>query len=119
MPKKVTTAPKEAEAVTEETESLVDFKLIAIALVSTVLELTRLAPKAGDWGYVQELSQYQIGDLVANISDRFADEDCLNRVGTVLEIRESDIEIRCLDGVSRCAIARTGTYIAAKGERNG
>jgi hypothetical protein len=114
----MTSKKKTEEVVVTEEVIAVDLKIIAIALVSTTLELTRLAPKAGDYGYLQALSEYEVGDLVVNIADVFADEDCLDRVGTVLEIRENEVEIRRLDGLTRCAIGRASTYIAAKGVEN-
>ncbi len=113
------TSKKRAEdLVVAEEGSAIDLKIIAIALVSTTLELARFAPKAGDYGYLQALSEYEVGDLVVNIADVFADEDCLDRVGTVLEIRENEVEIRRLDGLTRCAIGKSSTYIAAKGVAN-
>jgi hypothetical protein len=96
----------------------IDLKQIAIALVSRTLDLVRFAPKASEWGYVVSLKECEVGDLVVNVSDVYANEDCLDRVGTVLEIRDDAIEIRRLDGLTRCAIAKSGTYLAAKGGEN-
>lgn len=96
----------------------IDLKQIAIALVSRTLDLVRFAPRASEWGYVVSLTEYEVDDLIVNVSDVYADEDCLDRVGTVLEIRDDAIEIRRLDGLTRCAIAKSGTYIAAKGGKN-
>jgi hypothetical protein len=86
-----------------------DFTLIAIALASMTINAFRSATLS---------AEYEVGDLVVNISDVFFNEGCLDRVGTVLEIRDDAIEIRRLDGVGRCAIAKSGTYLAAKGGGN-
>jgi hypothetical protein len=91
---------------TKKTETPIDFSLMAIALTSMTLGALKFAPLS---------TEYEVGDLVVNVSDVFANEDCLDRVGTVLEIREDGVEIRLLDGVGRCAIAKSGTYLAAKG----
>ena len=90
----------------KKVENPVDFSLIAIALVSMTINAFKSSPLS---------AEYEVGDLVVNISDVFFNEDCLDRVGTVLEIREDGIEICRLDGVGRCAIAKSGTYLAAKG----
>lgn len=90
----------------KKVENPVDFSLIAIALVSMTINAFKSTPLP---------AEYEVGDLVVNISDVFLNEDCLDRVGTVLEIRDNVIEIRRLDGVGRCAIAKSGTYLAAKG----
>jgi hypothetical protein len=99
----------------KKAENPVNFSLIAIALTARTNDAIRMAQKAGDRDYIQSISEYAIGDLVVNISDVLADEDCLDRVGTILEIREGEVEIRRLDGVTRCVISAIGTYLAAKG----
>jgi hypothetical protein len=100
-------------------ENPINFSLIAIALTKRTLDAIRLAQKAGDRDYIQSLSEYAIGDLVAGTSDVLDGEDCLSRVGTVLEIRENEVEIRRLDGVGRSAIPLSNIYLAAKGANNG
>ena len=112
----MTSKKKVEEVVVVAEEAIaVDLKIIAIALTKRTVDAIRLAQKAGDRDYIQSLSEYAIGDLVVSTSDVFDGEDCLDRVGVVLEIRESEIEIRRLDGVGRSVIPLSNIYLAAKG----
>ena len=102
----------------KKAENPIDFTLIAIALVQKTHDANRMSLRAGDRDYIQSSAEYAIDDLVVNTSDIFLDERCLDRVGTVLEIRDGEIEVRRLDGVTRCVIPAIGTYVAAKGVKN-
>lgn len=100
----------------KKTENPIDLRPIAIALTTMTTDVIRLANRVGDRDYIQSISEYAIGDLVVNISDVLASEDCLDRVGTVLEIREGEVELRRLDNTTRCVVLTTGTYLARKNE---
>lgn len=104
---------------TEPTDLLVeiDFVTIAIALATRTSDAVGMALKVGDRGYVEDLTEFELGDLVVNITDLYVDGSCLKKVGTVLEIRDTEIEIRWLNGRDRSVIPVTGTYLAARGAK--
>lgn len=111
------TTKKKSEPIDSPVE--IDFATIAIALAAKTNDAVRMALKAGDRDYIQSSAEFELGDLVVNISDLFFDESCLVKVGVVLEIRDTEIEIRQLNGCDRAIIPLAGTYLAAKGaERN-
>jgi len=96
-----------------------DFVLIAQAIAFKTHDAVRNALRASNSLYVERVSEVAIGDLVANISDLTEGAGCLDCVGTVLEIRDGELEVRRVDGVTRCVIPAIGTYVAAKGDSNG
>ena len=110
-------AKKKLEEIIATQEDAVDLKTVAIALVNKTIDVMHYARKSGDRDYIQAMSEYAIGDLVVNTSDVLIDEDCLGRVGTVLEIRDrqGEVEVRGLDGITRCVRSLMGTYLVAKG----
>lgn len=95
-----------------------DFILIAQAIAFKTHDSVRGALKAFDSLYVERASEVASGDLVANTSDLTEGAGCLDCVGTVLEIRDGEIEIRRIDGITCCVIPAIGTYVAAKGVKN-
>jgi len=100
-------------------EPKIDFALIAEAIAFKTHDAIRSALRSTDSLYVEKASEVAIGDLVANISDLTVGASCLDSVGTVLEIRDGEIEVRRIDGVTWCVLPAIGTYVAAKGVSNG
>lgn len=98
-------------------EPAINLILIAQAIAFKTHDAVRSALKAAEALYVEKASEVEVGDLVANVSD-LSLGGCLDCVGTVLEIRGSEIEIRRIDGFTRCVIPAIGTYVAAKGVKD-
>jgi hypothetical protein len=115
--KKTAIAQQVDSSTSVTTSEVVDFALIAEAIAFKTHDAIRNS-RSADSLYAEKASEVAIGDLVANISDLTVGASCLDSVGTVLEIRDGEIEVRRIDGVTRYVLPAIGTYVAAKGGKD-